>query len=126
MLPDKTTFAYKRVLVLHIYSDMCVNVILIIILLLQIIHDKLCTISKSFIPLHGFAHSPFTLQMVPFWPKETSSQMVVKAESNEQPNVTFSYAETSSFLLPTVILLKISVMLRNDCILFICPHSHQL
>ncbi|KAL5484369.1 hypothetical protein EMCRGX_G020850 [Ephydatia muelleri] len=40
-------------------------------------------------------------EMVPFWPKETSCQMMVKAERDEKPNVQFSYAETSSFLLHT-------------------------
>ena len=42
------------------------------------------------------------LQMAAFWPKETSCQMVVKAERDEQPDVAFSCLETYSFLLKTV------------------------
>ena len=73
--------------------------------------------------------SLFALQMVPFWPKETSCQMMVKAERDEKPNVQFSYAETSSFLLHTVMLSNLTFILSglaNDCMLYIFPHSHQL
>ena len=56
--------------------------------------------------------------MVPFWPKGSSTQMVVKAERDEQLNMSFSYVETSSFLLQTVMLF-IVILLELVCKFYI-------